>query len=110
MLTAPPSRRNRPPRLGPNASTALLTDVIAHFDIVPQHETVNPIFLNGFLTDMGKIKGRAETGLSRKSQRMVGKAVRRARAIGVMPTLHRAPQHTFSMYRGGTFSYVSNTQ
>jgi small subunit ribosomal protein S18 len=45
---------------------------------------MNPVFVSDFLTQMGKIKRRAETGLSWKSQRMVGKMVRRARGMGVI--------------------------
>lgn len=50
---------------------------------------MNPVLLNEFVTEMGRIKGRNETKLTRRSQRFVGKAVRRARAMGIMPTLHR---------------------
>lgn len=50
---------------------------------------MNPVLLNDFLSEMGKIKGRNETKLTRRSQRLVGKAVRRARAMGVLPALHR---------------------
>lgn len=95
MLEKKNFRRNKTPRMGPGAEEALRTDVIQHFGIVPQHEHINPLFLNGFLTDMGKIKGRNETRLSRKSQRMIGKAIRRARAIGTMPVMHKALTYTF---------------
>lgn len=38
---------------------------------------------------MGKILPRNVTGLTRKSQRYVGKAIRRARAMGILPVLSR---------------------
>ena len=97
-------RRQRPPRLGPNRTEALKSDPIPYFNIRPDHEHLNPIFLNGFLTDMGKIKGRNETRLTRKSQRFVGKAIRRARAMGVLPTMHKALVYTFEAGSGGVSS------
>ncbi|KAF8311180.1 hypothetical protein DL93DRAFT_2083621 [Clavulina sp. PMI_390] len=86
----PPPRPRTTSRLGPPAAEALRSDPIAYFGLLPHHEVLNPVFLNEFLTDMGKIKGRNETKLTRKSQRYVGKAVRRARAMGILPTLHKA--------------------
>jgi len=44
-----------------------------------------------FINPMGKIKGRNETGLTWKSQRLVGKMVRRARAMGVIPRWNNRP-------------------
>jgi hypothetical protein len=43
-----------------------------------------------FVTDMGKIRGRADTKLTRKSQRRLGKAIRRAKMMGLTPMLSRA--------------------
>jgi len=99
-MVEPRPRRQRPPRLGPNRTEALKSDPIPYFNIRPDHEHLNPIFLNGFLTDMGKIKGRNETRLTRKSQRLVGKAIRRARAMGVLPTMHKALLYTFGAASG----------
>jgi len=99
-MVEPRPRRQRLPRFGPNRTEALKSDPISYFNIRPDHEHLNPIFLNGFLTDMGKIKGRNETRLTRKSQRLVGKAIRRARAMGVLPTMHRAFAYTFGAASG----------
>lgn len=38
---------------------------------------------------MGKIYGRNVTGLTARSQRRLAKAVRRSRAIGILPQLSR---------------------
>lgn len=46
---------------------------------------MNPALLSRFVTNMGKIMNRAQTRLTWKNQRKVGKAIRRARAMGVMP-------------------------
>jgi hypothetical protein len=43
----------------------------------------------GFVTEMGKIKGRADTKLTRKSQRRLGQAIRRAKMMGLTPMLSR---------------------
>lgn len=45
-----------------------------------------------FINQMGKIKSRAETGLTWKSQRLVGKMVRRARHMGVIPKWANMPR------------------
>lgn len=90
---APPSRyRNQSPRMGPSAAEASFpsSDPFLHLGTNPRFEFLNPTLLNHFLSDMGKIQGRNVTGLTRKSQRAVGKAVRRARAMGIMPTLGKA--------------------
>mgnify|MGYP001760868803 FL=1 len=38
---------------------------------------------------MGRIQSRNVSGLTRKSQRQIGKAIRRARALGILPVLSR---------------------
>jgi ribosomal protein S18 len=96
MQQQPPARfRSQSPRLGPCAQVARENDEINALDIDIGSEYRNPIYLNGRLTDLGKIMGRNETGLSRKSQRKFGKTVRRARAMGIMPTLHKAQVATY---------------
>ncbi|EPY49855.1 ribosomal protein subunit S18 [Schizosaccharomyces cryophilus OY26] len=50
----------------------------------------NPVVLSSFITDLGRIKPRADTGLSAKNQRLVSRAIRRARAVGVLPTKHKS--------------------
>ncbi|WBW75369.1 mitochondrial ribosomal protein subunit S18 [Schizosaccharomyces osmophilus] len=50
----------------------------------------NPVVLSNFITELGRIKPRADTGLSAKNQRLVSRAIRRARAVGVLPTKHKS--------------------
>jgi small subunit ribosomal protein S18 len=50
--------------------------------------------MSSFVTEMGKLKGRPNTNLTRKSQRRLAKAVRRAKMMGLMPVLSRMPAIT----------------
>ncbi|KAK9484415.1 hypothetical protein V1527DRAFT_203060 [Lipomyces starkeyi] len=47
-------------------------------------------FLSEFVSPMGQIYARDITGLSRKNHRLVVRAVKRARAAGLLSTVHRA--------------------
>ncbi|KAJ2454914.1 hypothetical protein EV183_001175 [Coemansia sp. RSA 2336] len=53
--------------------------------INPLKEYKNTLMLSSFVTEMGKIKPRYQTGLSAKSQRRIAKAIRRARSFGLIP-------------------------
>ncbi|KAI8079574.1 ribosomal protein S18 [Gilbertella persicaria] len=48
----------------------------------PLHEYKNFRLLTHFVSDMGKILPREQTGLSAKNQRKLAKAIKRARAMG----------------------------
>ncbi|KAK9323935.1 hypothetical protein V1517DRAFT_344803 [Lipomyces orientalis] len=47
-------------------------------------------FLSEFVSPMGQIYAREVTGLSRKNHRLVVRAIKRARAAGLLSTVHRA--------------------
>ncbi|KAL7278667.1 hypothetical protein ACG7TL_007668 [Trametes sanguinea] len=83
---ARPSKR---PMLGPDASTSRYLDVFHQLDIDPLKECQNSTLLSHFVTSMGKIKGRNETNLTWKNQRRIGKAIRRAKMMGIIPLLSR---------------------
>ncbi|TNY20626.1 STE/STE11/cdc15 protein kinase [Rhodotorula diobovata] len=73
--------------LGPPTSFAETHDPFVRYGLDPLRDAAtNPFVLSEFVTSMGKIKSRGKTGLQRKSQRRVGKAVRRARSMGIIPT------------------------
>ncbi|KAF9226609.1 hypothetical protein BS17DRAFT_697567, partial [Gyrodon lividus] len=74
-------------QVGPGRREARDHDILRHFDIDPTWETSNPTLLAAFLTDMGKIRPRTQTRLSTKTQRRIGKAIRRAKMMGVIPLL-----------------------
>ncbi|KAI0089264.1 hypothetical protein BDY19DRAFT_134415 [Irpex rosettiformis] len=82
-------RRSKRPYLGPGRAEAEARDVFRQLNIDPVHEATNSRLLSAFLTDMGKIKPRPVTNLTWRSQRKLGKAVRRARMIGIIPQLSR---------------------
>lgn len=75
--------------LGPDAELSKVKDVFHQMNIDPLHEATNTVLVSRFVTRMGKIMTRAETSLTWKNQRRVGKAVRRARMMGVIPALSR---------------------
>ena len=65
------------------------------FDVL----SINPLTLyknfsvmSDFITDMGRIRPGKETGLRPVNQRKVAKAVRRAVALGLMPSVHKHPE------------------
>ncbi|KAG1759826.1 hypothetical protein EDD22DRAFT_1051905 [Suillus occidentalis] len=82
----PPPFAKRP-LIGPGKKKAKQQDVFHHLGIDPLQEASNDVLMSSFVTEMGKIKHRAETGLTTKSQRRLGKAIRRAKMMGVIPVL-----------------------
>ncbi|KAG8691695.1 hypothetical protein FRC11_012446 [Ceratobasidium sp. 423] len=85
------AKRRKDPTLGPSRKHAQAIDAFRKLDIDPLDEFKNPLLLKSFVTEMGKIHSRAKTGLTWRSQRRVGKAIRRARAMGFVP-LWNTPQ------------------
>lgn len=77
--------------MGPNRKKAHKTDYFLNIPtadgkgINPLNEYLNPALLSHFVSNMGKIMSRSQTQLTWKNQRRLGKAVRRARAMGLMP-------------------------
>lgn len=49
-------------------------------------------FLRNFVTERGKIRGRRVTGLSRKHQAQVARAVKRARELALLPYVSDRPE------------------
>ncbi|KAJ1951141.1 hypothetical protein FBU59_000335 [Linderina macrospora] len=60
-------------------------DPFVAMGINPLKEYKNTYLLSNFVTEMGRIRPRYKTGLTAKSQRRVAKAIKRARAFGLMP-------------------------
>ncbi|KAH9951696.1 hypothetical protein B0H21DRAFT_705426 [Amylocystis lapponica] len=83
--------RRKRPLLGPSAAESRKGDTLYQLGIDPLHECQNSSLMSEFLTDMGKIKSRAQTNLTWKNQRRLGKAIRRARMMGIIPVLSRRP-------------------
>ncbi|CBQ71794.1 related to 30s ribosomal protein s18 [Sporisorium reilianum SRZ2] len=93
-ITQRPNRLARP-LLGPTKAEAVQQDLIHINGLKPGKPSLNDdsyknaAILANYVTEMGKIMPRASTGLTRKSQRAVGKAVRRARSMGLLPVMSR---------------------
>lgn len=45
-----------------------------------------------FMTPLGRIKHRRDTGLRAVNQRKIAKAIRRAIGLGLMPSVHKHPE------------------
>ncbi|KAI6047446.1 hypothetical protein EDC04DRAFT_622721 [Pisolithus marmoratus] len=73
--------------VAPGSREARERDALRHFGIDPLYETSNTTLLASFITEMGKTKSRIETKLTTKTQRRLGKAIRRAKMMGVLPQL-----------------------
>lgn len=48
--------------------------------------------MSEYVTDMGRIKPRTQTGLRLVNQRRIAKAIRRAIALGLMPSAYKHPE------------------
>ncbi len=74
---APPRRgRRAPDRARPRKYTRINSEAVDYKDLS---------LLRRFLSDKGKTRGRRVTGLSRKHQRQLSVAVKRAREIALLP-------------------------
>lgn len=70
--------------LGPPVREARTLDPFVRLGLDPLASPMNPYLRSDFCTNMGKIHTRGKTLLQRGSQRKLGKAVRRARSMGVV--------------------------
>lgn len=52
----------------------------------------NFAIMSEYVTDMGRIRHRSETGLRPVNQRKVAKAIRRAIGLGLMPSVYKHPE------------------
>ncbi|KAF8735029.1 hypothetical protein AX14_002843 [Amanita brunnescens Koide BX004] len=88
----PPRRRSQ---VGPPPAQARYNDVFHQFGIDPLSMALNPALLSRYVSEIGKIYGRPITHLTMKSQRRIGKAIRRAKMMGIIP-VHSLPRfHRF---------------
>lgn len=88
LTTAKPARARR--LLGPTNHEAKRTDQIYRLGLNPGKPSLhddsykNGAFLAKYTTTMGKIKPRSVTLLTKKNQRYVAKAIRRAKSMGIL--------------------------
>lgn len=67
-------------------------DICDMLGINPLDHYKNFSIMSEYITEMGRIKGRSETGLRPINQRRMAKAIRRAVGCGLMPSVHRHPE------------------
>ncbi|KAJ3739529.1 hypothetical protein DFH05DRAFT_1530314 [Lentinula detonsa] len=85
-------QRSRPltrARVGPSRREAQYLDPFYRLGVDPLKQAMNPAMLIPFVSEMGKVYGRNVTGLTKKNQRKVGKAIRRAKMMGILPILSK---------------------
>ncbi|KAL8728321.1 MAG: hypothetical protein Q9166_005464 [cf. Caloplaca sp. 2 TL-2023] len=75
-----------------NAHKQNRRDVFDVLGINPLNEYKNFSMMTEFVTSMGRIRHRRETGLRGVNQRRVAKAVRRAVGMGLLPSVHKHPE------------------
>ncbi|KIY48441.1 hypothetical protein FISHEDRAFT_43341, partial [Fistulina hepatica ATCC 64428] len=73
----------------PSTRVCRAKDVFHSLEISPLAFTMQPSVLRQFVSNMGMIQSRAKTQLTRKSQRMITRAIKRARFMGVIPNLSK---------------------
>jgi len=88
-------RPRRRPYLGPTAAESKKRDTFYQLGLDPLNEATNSTLLSYFVSEMGKIRSRAQTGLTWKNQRRLGKAIRRAKMMGIIPILSRRPLQSY---------------
>lgn len=88
-MVHPLDREDRKPRplvrRPPTKAEARLTDPFLYYKLNISKEPHNPELLSSFLTPLGRIKTRTQTGLSKSSQKKISAAIRRARCMGFLP-------------------------
>ena len=67
-------------------------DAFDKLGVNPLHEWKNVSILGSFVTSMGRLMPRSQTGLRAVNQRKISKAVRRAVGMGLMPSVHKHPE------------------
>jgi small subunit ribosomal protein S18 len=80
-------RRPKRARVALPSSTCRHRDPFYQLDLDPRDFTANPLVLSEYLSEMGKVQGRAQTYLTAKNQRLLGKTIRRAKMMGIIPQL-----------------------
>ncbi|KAF1816200.1 ribosomal protein S18, partial [Eremomyces bilateralis CBS 781.70] len=67
-------------------------DVFDTLGINPLNEYKNFSLLAEFTSSMGRIYNSSQTGLRKRNQRKIAKAIRRAIGIGLIPSVHHHPE------------------
>jgi len=68
------------------------TDAFDALNMNPLDQYKNFSIISEYMTPMGRIKHRVQTGLRPVNQRKIAKAIRRSIGLGLMPSVHRHPE------------------
>ncbi|KAK5050497.1 hypothetical protein LTR84_003778 [Exophiala bonariae] len=68
------------------------SDIFDQLNINPLSLYKNFTVMSDYMTDMGRVKHSKLTGLRPVNQRKIAKAIRRAIALGLMPSIHKHPE------------------
>ncbi|KAG6854866.1 hypothetical protein C0991_012056 [Blastosporella zonata] len=98
-FNSPSTYMKRRPHIGPPPSISRYYDVFHQFDLDPVDLAMNRDVLSQFVSEMGKTYGRNITGLTTTSQRRMGKAIRRAKMMGIIPVLSKSRDLLYSYGR-----------
>ncbi|KAJ2916395.1 hypothetical protein MD484_g3976, partial [Candolleomyces efflorescens] len=90
-----PTPYRKPIQVAPTTAKAKSKDIFHRLSVDPLDLATNPLILSNFVTEMGQIRPRTQTQLTVKSQRRLGKAIRRARMMGVLPLLSKLPESSW---------------
>ncbi|KAK5098521.1 hypothetical protein LTR70_002734 [Exophiala xenobiotica] len=74
------------------AKKAPTTDAFDVLSLNPLDLYKNFSVMSEYITDQGRIRPRSQTGLRPVNQRRLAKAIRRAQALGLMPSVHKHPE------------------
>ncbi|KAL8930851.1 MAG: hypothetical protein Q9208_000392 [Pyrenodesmia sp. 3 TL-2023] len=86
-------KRTRPRDTPPLPSAkSKRSDAFDVLNLHPLSEYANFNMMTEFVTGMGRLKGRRETGLRGVNQRRISRAVRRSVGMGLCPSVHRHPE------------------
>ncbi|KAH9918225.1 uncharacterized protein BXZ73DRAFT_105351 [Epithele typhae] len=76
---------SKPYRIGPGRDESRQRDIFHQSGLNPLREMGNTSLLSSFVNSMGMIQPRTQTHLTWKNQRRIGKAIRRAKMMGLIP-------------------------
>ncbi|KAF9006500.1 hypothetical protein BDQ17DRAFT_287566 [Cyathus striatus] len=80
---------SKPRTVAPIAAKARRGDIFHQLDLNPLSFTTHPAILASFVSEMGLVYPRTITQLTPKNQRAISRAIRRAKMMGIIPSLSR---------------------
>lgn len=88
---------------------ASVVDKFESHQIKPRDQYKSYNLLGEYITDLGRIRPREQTGLSAKNQRALAKSVRRARALSLLPSTSKHPLKDASSARMPSTNWIARS-